>query len=411
MRSKNIIIQPGNDLERKLLLLCVHSLSTQEESESMQELLHQNIDWSLFYQLIVKNRVEALVYKYLQNKFCTEPIVFKKLEEDYKKNQFRAILLTMELLQIMERFKENQIAALSVKGPLLSALIYGDISLRTSRDLDILISQTDMIQANQLLLNMGFELDDSIKNLTPRQQEHIKKNFHHFVYHNQNGLELELHWRLSSDYYDIPFGKLWNEKQKYILFGRYVNTLNREENLAYLIVHGSKHAWKRVRWLCDVYEILSLESFDEQSFIHRCESLGILHMVRQTLILCKELFGGDYDIPIKLSMKEEGISQRLAVIALNFIYSQEEEPELYGASLFKEYKQYMLLWYRGYGRKLRYFRRHFIPTVEDFQSIKLRDQFFILYSILRVIKIINRCAELGLKKLKLVKGSRGGHHE
>ena len=48
--------------------------------------------------------------------------------------------LTREMEMICKSFNENQIKSLVLKGPVLAADLYGDLSLRTSADLDILSS-------------------------------------------------------------------------------------------------------------------------------------------------------------------------------------------------------------------------------------------------------------------------------
>ena len=52
--------------------------------------------------------------------------------------------LSGEMEQICKIFNENEIPLLVLKGPVLAADLYGDVSLRTSSDLDILIPIQDL---------------------------------------------------------------------------------------------------------------------------------------------------------------------------------------------------------------------------------------------------------------------------
>ena len=63
--------------------------------------------------------------------------------------------LTREMEMICKSFNENQIRSIVLKGPVLAANLYGDLSLRTSSDLDILIPITELDKADQLLINIG----------------------------------------------------------------------------------------------------------------------------------------------------------------------------------------------------------------------------------------------------------------
>ena len=67
------------------------------------------------------------------------------------------LTLCGEMEQVSKLFTENHIPLLFLKGPVIAADIYGDISLRTSKDLDILISITHVEKAEKLLLSLGYE--------------------------------------------------------------------------------------------------------------------------------------------------------------------------------------------------------------------------------------------------------------
>ena len=49
------------------------------------------------------------------------------------------MLMSAELIRIMKLLEKNDIKALAFKGPVLSQMVYGDITLRQYVDLDVLI--------------------------------------------------------------------------------------------------------------------------------------------------------------------------------------------------------------------------------------------------------------------------------
>ena len=75
----------------------------------------------------------------------------------YKKNFLQMIKITHELIRIIELFKEKNIRVLSLKGPPLAEIIYNDISLRTSVDLDFLVSVNDINTVEKLLSREGYK--------------------------------------------------------------------------------------------------------------------------------------------------------------------------------------------------------------------------------------------------------------
>ena len=77
---------------------------------------------------------------------------------------------------------------LVLKGPVLAVDLYGDVSLRTSGDLDILIPINDLDKAENFLLKLGYEKDDYIQTVL----NDWKWRHHHVTYfHPQKGIKLK----------------------------------------------------------------------------------------------------------------------------------------------------------------------------------------------------------------------------
>lgn len=86
-----------------------------------------------------------LVYKRLKNYQELVPkIVLSGLKLNYMNIVKHNMLLTSELIKIMKLLEENDIEAVSFKGPILAQLAYPDITLRQYADLDILIKKEDV---------------------------------------------------------------------------------------------------------------------------------------------------------------------------------------------------------------------------------------------------------------------------
>jgi len=61
------------------------------------------------------------------------------------------MLMTSELIMLMKLFEENNIEAIAFKGPTLSQMAYGNLTLRQYADLDILIDEKDLQKSINLL--------------------------------------------------------------------------------------------------------------------------------------------------------------------------------------------------------------------------------------------------------------------
>lgn len=110
--------------------------------------------------------------------------VFSELQQKYKDNVVKLLKFTGELISLMNLMKQNGIRAISLKGPILGNEIYGDVSLRTSKDLDILIDCKDIEKVEKILLDRGYKKSGVDFPLTVKQRKMIMKRGHHFEYYN-----------------------------------------------------------------------------------------------------------------------------------------------------------------------------------------------------------------------------------
>ena len=145
--------------------------------------------------------------------------------------------------QICKLFNENQIDSIVLKGPVLAIDLYGDLSLRTSADLDILIPITELDKVDQLLIEMGYEKEDYIDTIL----NDWTWRHHHFTYfHSQKGVKCEIHWRLHPGPGKEPsFNELWSRKRISSLTSYPIYYLGREDLFLFLVAHGARHGWSR----------------------------------------------------------------------------------------------------------------------------------------------------------------------
>jgi len=112
-----------------------------------------------------------LLYRSLK-KTCQQAVpstYLEQLRDLFLTNAARNVFLTAKLLELLDLFKENNIAALPFKGPVLAESIYGDISLRQFVDLDVLVHKRDALKARNLLLAHGYqpEIKCTLNRITP----------------------------------------------------------------------------------------------------------------------------------------------------------------------------------------------------------------------------------------------------
>ncbi|WP_176220772.1 nucleotidyltransferase domain-containing protein [Cohnella massiliensis] len=371
-------IESGLDLgsfskELHLLVAMLELSNRPERLERVAQKIDDGTDWFLFLKLVEFHRVYPSIRHILQS--VNRTIVPKQVSEEIHRlcvsNTLQMLYLTAELDRVNELFENNRVRALSLKGPALAQLLHGDISFRNSKDLDILVPLEDFEKAESLLLQSGYVRFGEGPRILNEWK--IKRRNDSYI-HSEKGIQIELHWRLYANFGKEPsFDELWERKNKQQFSNYPVYTLGKEDLFFYLVAHGAKHAWFRLRWLVDIDRMIHLGlawSRTEALFKkYHCRHLG-----GQALLLASGLLGS----PVRemRSMMSKRHSRRLAQEALFFI----NEPAAEGSS--KEFNRY---WYRllSNRHKAAYVRRLLYPSYQDALTLPLPRKLHFLYFPLR----------------------------
>ncbi|WP_273851281.1 nucleotidyltransferase domain-containing protein [Guptibacillus spartinae] len=255
MEKFNYLALDNIPKELKLLLRIVNSDKIEEELRGESDLL-LGIDWHLFLKQARHHRVYPLIYVKLKdvNENIIPPFVIDQLANDYKRNTFQMLHLSAELDTLSKVFLKKNIKSIFLKGPVLAQDLYGDVSRRTSSDLDLLISINDLSRVEELLVSEGYEKDDYIETVF---SEWKWRHHHVTFFHSKKRTKVEVHWRMNPGPGKEPrFAELWERRRKSPLTVTPVYLLGKEDMFLFLASHGARHGWSRLRWLIDIKKLL-----------------------------------------------------------------------------------------------------------------------------------------------------------
>ncbi|MCB0226148.1 MAG: nucleotidyltransferase family protein, partial [Anaerolineae bacterium] len=114
--------------------------------------------------LAERHGLVPLLYRHLEaiDPTASPKPIFARLWSQSQATAGRNLMLTQELLRLLDLLAANDIPAIPYKGPALAALVYGDISLRPFNDLDILVPQRAARRAKALLEANGYHYPDRL---------------------------------------------------------------------------------------------------------------------------------------------------------------------------------------------------------------------------------------------------------
>lgn len=191
----------------------------------------------------------------------------------FRERWARSLFLASELEGLLREFAACGIEVLPLKGPVLADVLYGQLSLRPSDDLDILVRQKDFARAELLLIELGFQP------VGPADDYHRD-----FV---RNGTYVELHFGVgspSAPSFDLPGA--WARARTLEFRGYPIRFLSPIDLILYLSLHGLKHRFARLIWVADISRALG--ALDPGDTIALLEAAGT-HRLRNVFLLSCEI--------------------------------------------------------------------------------------------------------------------------
>jgi Uncharacterised nucleotidyltransferase len=177
------------------------------------------------------------------------------LERFNRLNVQKNLFFAREMLRLLESFRQTGIAFAAFKGPVLAGSIYGDLSLREFHDLDIMVHEADLCQAEDILTARGYQAE-----FPDRKFRSVFLNYHgqYAFRHIESGNWLDLHWRLAGKTTAFPLQavEVWARLGQVTIAGRTVPTFADDDLALFLAAHGTKDGWKRLLWVCDFAQFL-----------------------------------------------------------------------------------------------------------------------------------------------------------
>ncbi|OBA08115.1 hypothetical protein A9P44_01885 [Paenibacillus polymyxa] len=332
----------NEDQELTLLLsLLRKDVNLWQDTATLSQL--QEMDWSRLLRLTEHHRVVPTVY--LQLKTLDHPFIpaelLRTLQGQYQRNTLRMLQLQAEAERLTRLLTAHGIRVLMLKGPALAQQLYGDVSLRTSKDIDLLIAPDDMDEAEHWMKEAGY----ASKSGEVRVLGSWKWKDHHASFlHPQKRVEVELHWRLHPDGGREPsFDELWDYRQMGQTAGAQTSrmapatsvesrtvttscmyTLGSQHQFLYLSAHGARHGWFRLRWLVDI-DRLAVRTVDWGALLPLLRRYGGLPASGQAWALAAALLGTPIPEPMRpISATRQ--AHRLVLSALAFMQASVPAP-------------------------------------------------------------------------------------
>ena len=272
------------------LLNCLRRNPGEEELSSVRR--YDAADWQQIMAAAERQGVVPLLYHRLESRreeLAIPGDMMEEMRRRYYVAAARNMRLYHELQRILGLLTARGVPVIALKGAHLADAVYGNIALRPMSDVDLLVSEDDLKQAEACLVEAGAQPVELNRVITAKRA--------HFGYiMADSGLRVEIHWRLFPSGYacKIDHRGIWGRAQLLRLAQAEVLALAPEDLLIHVCVHAAKHVPNTsIRMLYDIMQITnSLEGqLDWHVLSTRTRQWGTTRAVYALLRLARELLG------------------------------------------------------------------------------------------------------------------------
>jgi hypothetical protein len=273
-------------------------------------------DWDSLLQLADYHRLTPLLARATRD-YPKPAHVDTALRAVARVNTQRTLLLFAHTTRISAALQSHGIETLCLKGPLLAHQIYGDLSLRVSGDVDLLVPAAQFRHAAVALTRIGYvagmDLDESAI------RKHLQVQ-HDLPFAHEDGTLVELHADVTQPHYSyrIDLGAWFQNARTVEISGHALRVPAWEHALLLGIIHGTKHLWTRLDLLADTagiirqqldWEVLQLE-LDRAGAVRAAAVAG--YLLRDVLSI---------DTPL---LKDDRVAARIARDTAATLLRQQE---------------------------------------------------------------------------------------
>lgn len=372
--------------EAELLISCARAELSEVDAEKVRALVAGELDWDGLLALAVRHGMIPLLHFHL-NALGIQPrhaTAAARLREYALRVSAMNTYLTGELRHLLEAFEAQGVSAIPYKGPALALEAYGSIALRYFCDLDILVRKCDFAAAREILGARGLR---PYQGLGLQQQSVMLRTQCNLPFTRDDDRTIvEIHWEVAARHYSraLDAEGLWARSRPSVFAGAGVRLLAPADLLLALCVHGSKHLWERLSWVCDIAQIVGrAQGLDWDALLKRARETGSTRLLLLGLNLADELLGARLPQIVRAKIASDASVEKLTRRILAGLFNEGGLAE--GMS---GYFSFQLNARERLRDKLRYFRYSLSPTDEDVAQMSLPRPLTFAYYLLRPLRLL-----------------------
>jgi hypothetical protein len=371
-----------------MILHCSRTRVGAERAAQIRALASGGIDWEYLIGTAQRHGVLPLLCQNL-SAVCPDAVpvqVLAELKQRFLGNAQRSLFLTGEMLNLLRQLELAGVKAMPFKGAVLAAIYYGNPALRAFGDIDLLVEAGAVARASGVLSKAGYRDAD---HLTSEQLQCCERyaNSLNFIHHS-SGIAVDLHWAAWPDWFSSRQSALFFRAgaERMSVCGRDVLVNSAEVTLLMLCFHGAKHAWSALGSVCDLHELVcSTPALDWRGLLNLGRQLRAERLLLLGLSLAQRLLGAALPMCVQQELNSEPVVSSMAAELGDRILAGTAASEV------ALIPGVLLRARRGLAQKFTCTLRFaFKPSLTDICSVRLPRPFFLLYHVIRPLRLLRK---------------------
>ncbi len=204
------------------------------------------------------------------------PAILSRLETIERDAALAAFYWSSELKGVLRAFGQSSLCVVLLKGPSLAERLYGERSLRVSRDLDLLVSRADLPRAESILAAIGFVAAP------------YPDDYHRAWYRGTT--TVELHHDVENPLaFDFDVASALRQAHSSVFQGQPCRLLVPEDELVFLCVHAVRHRFERLSLIVDLQLAFEKLAGNAEEWRFRQEVAGLSGVITLGLAMARRL--------------------------------------------------------------------------------------------------------------------------
>ncbi len=385
--------------EKQLLSYCARTQITPEIAAGIRKILAGPVDWDYLLWEAEENSITPLLERHLSAVApgAAPPTAQEQLKKTCRANTVRCLYLTAELINILRLFQSQNIPVIPYKGPVLAAQAYGDVALREFEDLDIILRQSDIPKAHEIVVSLGYKPKfDWI--LSPGAAASLVPGEYNYRDEARRAM-VELHTEITLRHFPVKpdLDAFILNLTPVKLSDRDVLTFTAEDLLPMLCIHGSKDFWERLSWIADLNELVqSHPALDWDRVLRFAQPLHAARMLNLGLALAVTVLGLSLPPEVSARVHSDHVAGQVAGEVRERLMARPFRT-LDAAGRFRFRKRMLVEKLLGWRYAM---RLAVVPSEDDWQMVRLPGALAPLYIALRPLRLLQKYGWAGKRTAK-----------